>query len=84
MGLISPKIRTSSVSTPVAAPTERLPNTFVEKIVISEDAERFTILLPIRIALSILPGLWMIRSTRLAAVLPSSMRVRSRMRLMVV
>ena len=55
LGVISPKINITNVNTPVAIPGPMLPNQSVAMTVAREDAERLTILFPIRRALSILP-----------------------------
>lgn len=55
LGIISPNIRIVKVRAPVAMPTALLPQRLMAKVVITEEAERLTMLLPIRIALSILP-----------------------------
>ena len=52
LGTISPQSRTTIVKIPVAIPTARLMR--IARVVASADADRFTTLLPIRIALSIL------------------------------
>ena len=52
-GVISPKIRTNSVRIPVPTPTYMSPKARVTRIVARDEAEIFTILLPIRIALNI-------------------------------
>ena len=48
-GVISPKMRTMKVSTPVAIPTYAPPN-FETSDVVRDEAERLAILFPIRIA----------------------------------
>ena len=49
MGVISPKIRITRVSRPVAIPTAVLPNKRIINVVVSEEATILTRLLPIRI-----------------------------------
>ena len=61
-----------------------LPNTDVQKVVVSAEADMFTILFPTRIALSSLLGLPVILNTFLALRFPSSASERSLMRLTVV
>ena len=56
-GVISPKIKMSSVSTPVQMPTAALPNIRIAMDVAREEAPIFTRLLPIKMVLSILPEL---------------------------
>ena len=55
LGDTSPKIRITIVSTPVAIPEPISPKISIARIVAIEDAPMFTILLPIKIAESILP-----------------------------
>jgi hypothetical protein len=55
LGVISPNTRMSKVSTPVATPTALLPKRFMVNVVKREEADKLTRLLPMRIALSILP-----------------------------
>ena len=74
-GTISPKIRITTVRIPVAIPTESL--IFIATIVIRDDAVRFTMLLPIRIALSILPYLSSMSIAVCACLFPSSARALS-------
>ena len=54
LGVISPNTSMSKVNTPVATPTALFPKIFMVRVVKREDADRFTILFPMRIALSIL------------------------------
>ena len=75
-GVISPNTRISRVSTPVAAPTALLPNNSIVNVVIIDDAERFTMLLPTRIILSILPGSSITFIRVMAFLSPASARVR--------
>ena len=49
--MISPKISTRTVNTPVAIPTPLLPKNFVARIVAKDAARLLTRLLPINIAL---------------------------------
>ena len=81
-GVTSPNTTMISVMIAVAAVTAALPpNRFAMTPVIAE-AERLTILLPIRIAVSILCCLFSMRSSAsLALLFPSSDRLRSRRRL---
>ena len=83
-GVISPNIRIKSVRMPVAIPTILLPQMWVARTVAREDAYRFTTLLPIRIALSILLGSSMIFNTYSACLSPFSASVRTRILLTVV
>ena len=66
LGMISPNIKITKVSTPVAMPTARLPQVLMANVVATEEADRLTILLPIRTALSILPYWSSMPSTRMA------------------
>ena len=52
-GVISPKMRTRSVSTPETIPTEELPNRLIARTVVREVAAILTMLFPIRIVDSI-------------------------------
>lgn len=72
------------VSIPVAIPAPTLPNKRIANEVAILDAERFTTLLPIKMALSILPESSVTFNARAARLLPSSASVRIRMRLKVV
>ncbi len=83
-GEISPKIRISSVKIPVAMPAPMLPNMRIASVVAREDAERLTMLFPIKMALSILCISSVMESTRAARLSPPSANVRIRMRLVVV
>ena len=83
LGMISPNMRTTKVKTPVAIPTALLPQRLMAKVVATEEADRLTILLPIRMALSILPYWSKMASTRMAPLWSSSAKVRSRTRLTV-
>ena len=86
LGVISPKIKIRIVRIPVASPTKvaalaPAPSCvaiLVASMVDNEEALRLTILLPIRIALSILDGLSVSSLTRQARLLPSSARLRIR------
>ncbi len=69
---------------PVAIPAPTLPQILIAREVASEDADRFTMLLPIKIAESIFPELFVMRRTVAARLFPSSARVRIRMRLTVI
>ncbi len=55
LGMISPNIKTTKVRMPVAIPTALLPQRLIAKVVATEEADRLTMLLPIRMALNILP-----------------------------
>ena len=83
-GEISPKIKISSVRIPVARPAPTFPQSLMASDVARDDADRFTILLPIKIALSILPELSVMRSTHAALLSPSSASARIRIRFAVV
>ena len=80
LGIISPNIITKTVSIPVAIPVIRLAEfekpdflaIFIANVVVSYDAERFTILFPISIALNILVGFSQSFKTNAAFLLPSS------------
>ena len=54
LGTISPNKRTRIVKIPVAIPTATFPHNSIANEVAREEALKFTILLPIKIALSIL------------------------------
>ena len=84
LGEISPKIKISSVRIPVAIPAPTFPQSLMASDVARDDADRFTILLPIKIALSILPELSVMRSTHAALLSPSSASARIRIRFAVV
>ena len=71
-GVTSPKIKTIKVSKPVAIPGPALLKRCVARIVASEDAPIFTMLLPMRIAESILPLLLVTLSTFAARLSPFS------------
>jgi hypothetical protein len=77
-GVTSPKISTRNVKTPVAIPAPTLPKCFIAKAVAMEEADRLTILLPMRIAESIFPESFVTRSTLSAFLFPDSDRVRIR------
>ena len=62
-GEISPKIRIRNVKIPVAIPAPTLPRSLIAKVVAMDEAERFTILLPIKMALRSLPESSVIRIT---------------------
>ena len=83
-GEISPKIKINSVRIPVAIPAPTLPHKSRAREVAMEDAERLTILFPIKIALNILPESSVTLSTRAAREFPSSARERIRIRFTVV
>jgi hypothetical protein len=91
-GVISPKIKIKKVRIPVAIPIkvlELLPKPAFEakeiaRVVVREEADRFTILLPIRIALSILSGFSTMDKTLAALLFPSSARALIRWRFTVV
>ena len=74
-GEISPKIRISSVSTPVHIPTAALPNMRIAMDVAREEAPILTRLLPIRIVLSIFPELPVTFRRVFAFLFPCSARV---------
>jgi hypothetical protein len=82
--VISPKIRTNRVSRPVAYPIALDPNSSIVRVVVSDEAEIFTRLFPIRIQLSIL----LCESRTLRAVFartfPACARFRIRIRFTVV
>ena len=71
-GEISPKIRIKNVRIPVAIPAPTLPSSRMARVVAREDADRFTILLPIRIADNILLESFVIFKTHSARASPSS------------
>ena len=83
-GEISPKIKINSVRIPVAIPAPTLPHKSRAREVAMEDAERLTILFPIKIALNILPESSVTLSTHAAREFPSSARERIRIRFTVV
>ena len=74
-GVISPKIRIKKVIIPVAAPTISFPNSLDDKRVVKEEAYIFTMLFPIRIAPSILPGSPVTFRTMAARESPASANV---------
>ena len=76
-GVISPKISTRNVSIPVEYPINLLPKTSVQSAVVSAEAEMFTILFPINMALKSFAGLSVIFNTFFAGLLPSSALERS-------
>ena len=76
-GVISPKISTRNVSIPVEYPINLLPNTSVQSAVVSAEAEMFTILFPINMALKSFAGLSVTFNTFFADLLPSSALARS-------
>ena len=84
LGVISPKMSTTRVSTPVAILTPQSCHNLKANVVVKAEAERFTILLPIRIALSILGESSIIFNTMSALLSPSSDRLRSLMELTMV
>ena len=71
-GVISPNTSIRNVKTPVATPTRLLPNIFSVSVVDSAEAERFTILFPIKIAESILSVFAVISKTFSALLSPFS------------
>ena len=71
-GVISPNTSIRNVKTPVATPTRLLPNTFNVRVVDRADADRFTILFPIKIAESILSVFAVISKTFSALLSPFS------------
>ena len=83
-GVTSPKINIRKVRIPVAIPAPALPKKWIASDVETEEADRFTMLLPIKMAESILPGSSVMRSTRAARLFPDSARVRIRILLTVV
>ena len=76
-GVISPKRRISTVRIPLAIATMEPPKLYA-RLVVREAADRLTMLLPIRIALSILPESSVILSTVFARLFPSSAKLRMR------
>ena len=78
-GSISPKISTSTVMTRVAAATLPLPNCSVKSTVASDEAEMFTTLLPMSIAVSALSKFSVIFSAFCALLLPEVARFLRRM-----
>ena len=72
LGEISPKIKTNNVNVPVAIPIEFFSHKSIAKAVTRAEAEMFTILLPTRMALSILDISEVIFNTLSARLLPSS------------
>ena len=83
-GEISPKIRMSIVRIPVAIPAPTLPNRRRARVVAMLDADRLTILFPIKMALSILPESSVTFNALAAFLFPSSASVIIRIRLNVV
>ena len=76
-GVISPKIKINSVIIPVAIATPEPPNSNEYTIVVvNAEAERFTMLFPIRIALSNFEGFSVILITVFARLFPSSAKER--------
>ena len=76
-GVISPKIRIRIVMIPVAIATAVAPSLKLYAIVVvNEDAERFTMLFPIRMALSIFDELSVTLITIFARLFPSSAKER--------
>ena len=69
---------------PVAIPAPTLPNRRSASVVAMLEADRFTTLLPINMALSILPESSVTFRTLAARLFPSSANVRIRIRLKVV
>ena len=84
LGDTSPKIRIKKVSIPVAIPAPTLPKILTARVVAREEADRFTILLPINIADNIFAELSVTRRTLSAFLFPDSDRVRMRILLTVV
>ena len=76
-GVISPNRRIIRVRAPLAIATIELPKLYA-RLVVRDAADRFTMLLPIRMALNILPESSVIFNTVLALFLPSSARLRIR------
>ncbi len=72
--MISPKMRIKKVRIPVAIPAPTLPRSLIAMEVAREEAERFTILFPIKIVLKSLPGLSMSFNTVSALLSPSSLK----------
>ena len=83
-GVISPKIRIKRVKIPVAAPAALFPKISVTSTVSMEDADKFTTLFPIKMALSILLLFSRSRITHRACLFPLSASVRMRILLTVV
>jgi hypothetical protein len=83
-GVISPKIRIRNVRIPVAIPAPKLPKAFIAILVAREEADKFTMLFPIRIAESILLFWSVMRSTKAARLSPAFARVFIFIRLTVV
>ena len=54
-GVISPKRRITIVKIPLAIPTATLPNRSIVNVVTKEDTAMLTMLLPIKMVLSIFP-----------------------------
>lgn len=77
-GVTSPKISIKNVRIPVAIPAPVFPKRWMARDVEMEDAERFTILFPIRMADNIFPGFPVTCNTRAARLSPLSARVRIR------
>ena len=69
---------------PVATPAPVFPSKSIARTVAMEEVEIFTILLPIRIAPSIFPEFSITFPSVTAFLLPSSIRVRTRIRFTVV
>ena len=83
-GDTSPKISIRKVRIPVATPAATLPNIEMASDVVSDDAERFTILFPIRMADNIFEEFSVIFKTLSAFLLPASDNVLIRIRFTVV
>ena len=83
-GVTSPKIKTRRVIKPVAIPAPALPKNFVASTVAMEDAEIFTMLFPIKIALNSFPGASITFASTMARSSPSSTSARTRSLLTVV
>ena len=83
-GVISPKRRIIKVRKPVAIPTKVFPKTSMVNVVMMADAAMFTMLLPIRMVLSIFPESAITFSRTRAFLLPCSTKDWIRIRLTVV
>ena len=84
LGVISPNTNTSNVSAPEPILIAHDPHICWKKMVVIDEAAMFTMLLPIRIALSILSGFSFNVSTSFAFLLPLSANDLSRIVLTVV
>lgn len=83
-GVISAKTSTIKVRIPVASPTHLLPKVLITIVAVRDEAEMFTMLLPIKIALNILLGSSTSLSTVFAFFTPSSDKALIRSLLVVV